>query len=135
MAAILYAILNISKMLNDDRVSPLWFFKHDACTTRIHKEKKLYTSLPGQTDFLPDYISTFIKNQIFAFSPKFLSKPWFWTQNLKGRCFWIKSPTKDFVFLLWLTNDSNLKFLQVEIISLWIKTIANFNQFLKSYLR
>ena len=55
----------------------------------------------------------------------FCSKPWFWTKNWKSLWLSIKSPAKHFVFFLWLTNDSHLKFLHVEIISLRIKTLIN----------
>ena len=75
-----------------------------------------------------------IKNEQFAFSHKFLSRPGFWTQNFKDSWLSIKSPAKHLVFFIWLTIDSNLKLLHTEIVPLWIKTIVNFSQFLKPYL-
>ena len=47
----------------------------------------------------------------------------------------MKFPAKHLVFFIWLTIDSNLKSLHIEIVSLWIKSIVNFSQFLKPYLR
>ena len=36
---------------------------------------------------------------------------------------------------MWLINDKNLKFVHIEIISLWIKTVANFTELVYPCLR
>ena len=40
-----------------------------------------------------------------------------------------------FGLFMWLRIDSNLKLLHTEIVSLSVKTIVNFSQFIKPYLR
>ena len=67
---------------------------------------------------------TFIENKKLAFSKKFFNIIGICTQILKDQWSSIKSPAKHPVFLMWLTNGNNSKFLNIEIIPLWIKTIT-----------
>ena len=63
----------------------------------------------------------------WATARPFFNRAWVWTQILKDRWSFIKSPAKYLVSLMWTTNDNNLKLLHNEIISLWIKTITMFS--------
>ena len=107
---------------------------------------KYFSELPRlvQTNFRKDdsckwvhywVTCAYIKNEQFAFSHKFFSRPGFWTKNFKDRWLSIKLVAKQLAFFIWLTIESNLKLLHTEIVSLWITTILNFSRFWKPYLR
>ena len=74
-------------------------------------------------------ICAFTKNKYSTIPHKILGKPTVWTCYFKGHELPIKNTARHFVFDVWLVFGSILKFVYIEIVSLWNKTIENFSPF------